>query len=171
MSKQITILLAEDDDNDVFLFDLALRRAEVASALIHVSDGEMAMDYFLGNGKFADRNTYPLPDMAVFDIKMPRVTGLELLAWLRGRPQWRLLPVMMLTSSGEERDIKLANQLTASAYVIKSPQIEDLSRELKRFCGFWLLSHLERNPGITEPQNVIAEQPRAWPEKFAPDSA
>src|SRR6185295_11503569 len=104
-----TILLAEDDPNDVILFRRALERASVrADSLKVVRDGEETISYLSGQAIYADRDLYPLPALLLLDLKMPRKSGLEVLLWLRKQPQFRYLIVVFLTSSNSSEDGRLA---------------------------------------------------------------
>jgi CheY-like chemotaxis protein len=137
MTEPFAILVAEDNDHDVFLMSRALQNAGISGSVHFVSDGQFAMDYLAGAGKYADRSLYPLPTFAFFDVKMPRMTGFDALAWARGKSEFEDLPILILSSSSEERDIKRAHDLGANSYFVKTPSVEDLATELKRFCYFW----------------------------------
>src|SRR5579872_3127592 len=103
MNKNNVILHVEDDPNDVTLVGLAFRKAKADSVLVVVNDGEQAINYLNGEGKYADRANHPFPALVLLDLKLPRKTGLEVLAWVRSQPQPELkrLPVVMLTSSNQ----------------------------------------------------------------------
>lgn len=137
MTDKLIILIAEDDDNDLFFLTRALKKCGIPTEIQCVPDGQYAVDYLAGAGQYADRTHYPLPHFAFFDIKMPRRTGLEALEWLREQPQFKNLPVMIISSSSEERDIKRAHALGVSSYLVKTSDVETLARELKNFCEFW----------------------------------
>ena len=159
--QNFIILVAEDDENDVFLFKLALFKAGIAATTHFVSDGQYAIDYLAGHGKFADRAAYPLPDLAIFDIKMPRLNGLEALQWVRDQAQFQHLPIMILSSSALEADIQRATKLGANAYLVKPSNPAYLSLELKRFCGLWGPSILRRD-GSSSGENA-KDPPTASP--------
>src|SRR3989454_7510757 len=115
-----TILLAEDDPNDVILFQRAMGRASLsADSMKVVPDGEQAISYLSGQGVHADRDLYPLPALLLLDLKMPRKSGLEVLSWLRKQPQLRHLIVVFLTSSNSAEDIRLAYEAGANSYLVK----------------------------------------------------
>jgi CheY-like chemotaxis protein len=120
-NNSCTILLVEDDSNDVLLLQRAFRRAEIDHELHVVNDGEQAMCYLGGVGDFGDRDKHPLPALMLLDLKMPRRTGLEVLAWLRDQPDASLkkLPVIVLTSSRQSEDIDRAYELGANSYMAK----------------------------------------------------
>lgn len=118
------ILLAEDDPNDVFFMQRALAKAGANVQLQVVKDGQEALDYFAGSGKYNNRVEFPLPSLAFLDLKMPFVSGFDILAWIRLQPSLNELPVVILTSSAEERDREKAAELGAMAYFIKPPTRE-----------------------------------------------
>lgn len=133
MSTNATaILLAEDDENDVFFMRRALRKAEINLPLHVVSNGQETVDYLGGVEKFADRNHFPLPSIILLDLKMPFLDGFEVLAWIGSQPALKGIPVVVLTSSAEERDRQKAAELGAKAYFVKPPTTETI-REAMRF--------------------------------------
>jgi len=89
MLQEATILLVEDDSNDVFLMERAFNKARLANPLKVVRDGEEAISYLLGEGIYADRAEYPMPFMILLDLKMPRLSGFEVLEWLESQPLYR----------------------------------------------------------------------------------
>jgi CheY-like chemotaxis protein len=134
MTSSTIILLAEDDDNDVFFMQRALKKAEVNFPLQVVTNGQEAVDYLGGIGKFADRIQYPLPSIMLLDLKMPFLDGFEVLSWISSQPSLKDIPVLVLTSSAEERDRQRANELGAKGYFVKPPTAETI-RETMRFLG------------------------------------
>ncbi|HWC59112.1 MAG TPA: response regulator [Verrucomicrobiae bacterium] len=121
------ILLAEDDDNDVFFMRRALQKARIEFQLQVVTNGQHALDYLSGEGKFADRNAYPLPSIILLDLKMPFLDGFEVLSWIGEQPSLKKIPVAVLTSSAEERDRRRAAELGAKAYFVKPPKPETIA--------------------------------------------
>jgi len=109
------VLAAEDDPNDASLLRRAFTRAGVTAPLHFVRDGREAIDYLLGVPPFDNRAVYPLPTLVLLDVNMPRLSGLEVLAWLRREPSLVSLPVVILTSSWEVDDMRRANVLGATA--------------------------------------------------------
>src|SRR5256885_179983 len=101
-----TVLHAEDDPNDVALMKHACVAAKVSFQLMPASDGEKAIQYLSGDGIYADRAVYPFPALVFLDLKMPRKGGIEVLQWIRKHPSLRGLPVLILTSSRHEVDIR-----------------------------------------------------------------
>ena len=119
-NQQFTVLLVEDDLNDIFLVKRAFRTARIPNPLQVVTDGEEAISYLSGEGKYADRQAHPLPNLIVMDIKMPRRSGFEVLEWVKGdgRPL-RRIPVIIVSSSDDPAGINRAYELGANAYMIK----------------------------------------------------
>ena len=126
-----TLLLVEDNEDDVFIFRRAYRQAELKNPVQVVTDGEEACDYLLGRGKFADRSKHPLPKVILLDLKLPFKSGFEVLQTIRETPSLMHLLVIVLTSSAEERDIARALELKAHAYLVKPPSAQTLSQALQ----------------------------------------
>src|SRR6266436_5956424 len=101
-----SVLLVEDDLNDIFLIKRAFKIAQIENPLQIVTDGQEAINYLKGEGKYADRETYPLPKLMVMDIKMPRRSGFEVLEWVKGKGgQLRRIPIVIVSSSSNPSDI------------------------------------------------------------------
>jgi CheY-like chemotaxis protein len=130
-----TILLVEDNEDDVFAFKWALRKALVSKPIQVVTDGRRAITYLGGDNEFADREQYPVPSMVFLDLKLPYVSGHEVLEWIRKQPQYRELPVVILSGSDEDRDHKRAHENGANGYLVKPVSPETLSRVITSFCG------------------------------------
>lgn len=134
MNDHGTILLAEDDENDAFLFRIALEKAGIPNLLSHVPDGEDAINYLAGVGIYSDRVQYPLPSLVVTDLKMHRLTGFDLLAWIQNQPRRNCPPVVVLSGSAEDSDKERAFALGAVAYCVKPTGLEHMihfAHELK----------------------------------------
>lgn len=134
-----TLLLVEDNEDDVFIFQRAFRHAKVTNPLQVVRDGEEAMDYLFGREQFADREKHPLPKLVFLDLKLPLRGGLEVLQALREDVGLADLSVVILTSSAEERDVARARELAAQAYLVKPPVpailVEAISAVRARLAG------------------------------------
>ena len=120
------VLYAEDEDNDVFLMQRAFAKAGVANPLQVVIDGAAAIRYLSGSDEFADRKRFPMPCLVLLDLNLPRRSGLEVLKWLREQGSFQKLPVVMLTSSSQDRDIGSAYVLGANGYLVKPPSSDKL---------------------------------------------
>jgi len=131
------ILLVEDDENEVFLFTRALKRAGLETPPLIVSDGQQAIDYMDGIGKFADRLQFPFPYLVLLDLKLPRIKGLDVLKHIRAvhgsRPT-----VVILSSSKNAADVAGAYALGANAYLAKPTDYESLVRMAGSILDFWL---------------------------------
>src|SRR5690349_490041 len=101
-----TVLVVEDDSNDVLLLQRSMRKAQWANPIQVVDHGDAAVAYLAGQPPYEDRDRHPLPGLILLDLKLPRRGGLEVLAWLRAQPELKGLPVIVLTSSREHQDVK-----------------------------------------------------------------
>ncbi|HMN26933.1 MAG TPA: response regulator [Caldilineaceae bacterium] len=133
-----TILLVEDNPDDVALTVRALRRSKVVNDLVVTSDGIEAMNYLLGGGQYAGRNLSQMPRVILLDLKLPNFSGLEILQRLRSEPLTRMLPVIVLTSSREERDIAASYQLGATSYMRKPVDFDTFIELIKVIGAYWL---------------------------------
>ena len=143
-----TILLVEDEEGDVFFMRQAMQKAGVLDSLQVASDGRQAIDYLKGNGKFANRQEFPLPCLVLLDLKLPRVMGLDVLKWIREQPEVATI-VVILTSSQEQADIATAYRLGANGYLVKPHDLSQLTDMAKSIKDFWLT------------QNTPPPEPRA----------
>ena len=132
------ILLADDSDDDVFLIRRTLQTANIINPLRVVHDGEQALAYLKGEPPYHDREAYPLPELLLLDLKMPRVDGFQVLAWLRQQPEWRKLPVAVLTSSTDVRDANAAFALGANSFLIKPMDFMRFAEFAQAMAGSWL---------------------------------
>lgn len=132
-----TILLAEDNEDDIFIFERAYKQTQAANPVQIARDGEEVTDYLAGLGRFADRKKYPLPYLLLLDLKLPLRHGLEILEWIRTRPELAKMNVVVLTSSAEQRDLATARALGARHYLVKPPRAKTLSELLATFRAEW----------------------------------
>ena len=139
-----TILLVEDNEDDTFFMRQALKDAGIQNPLQHVEDGQAAVDYLAGTGKYGDRALYPLPMVVFLDLKLPFKSGHDVLSWIRRQPEFEKLIVIVLTSSDETVDLKRSYQLGANSYVVKPPTAEQLLELAQAFKLWWL--HQNRLP-------------------------
>lgn len=140
-----TILLAEDNPMDVELTLEALNEHNFANQVIVLGDGVEVMEYLNFEGKFKDRNPEP-PAVLLLDIKMPRMDGIEVLRALRDDPRFKKLPIVMLTSSREEPDLKTCYELGVNAYVVKPVNFSEFIEAVRQTGKFWgILNELPMN--------------------------
>lgn len=133
-----TILHVEDDPNDVLLVQRAFRKANLAVHLEMVHDGERAVAYLSGSEIYKDREKYPFPQLVLLDLKIPRKSGLEVLAWIRTHSEYKRLPVTILTSSRHEKDINEAYELGANSYLVKPVGFDALLEMIRLIAQYWL---------------------------------
>lgn len=144
-----TVLHVEDEAADRLILSAAFKKAAPHVLLKAVFDGEQAIAYLSGAGPFADRGANPLPQLVLLDLKLPRRSGLEVLAWIRSHPDLKRIPVVMLTSSSEPADLDRAYALGADSYLVKSVDLQSM-REIVRGIGEYA-SLVAQNPGIPFP--------------------
>jgi Response regulators consisting of a CheY-like receiver domain and a winged-helix DNA-binding domain len=144
-----TILQVEDDPNDVFLLKHAMKKAGLANPMQVASDGQEAIDYLSGAGKFADREQFPLPGLVLLDLKLPFVMGLDVLKWIREQPN-TISVVIILTASAEEEDIATAYRLGANAFLTKPSEAGKLQEIVKAIKDFWLTHNTLPRPSVEQ---------------------
>lgn len=127
MNSSDPLLLVEDNEDDVFIFRRAFRRAGLSHPLQVAADGQEAIEYLAGAGRYADRATHPWPSLVFLDLKLPRRSGHEVLAWIAGQPELPRVPVIVLTSSAEARDLQRSRELGALHYLVKPPTPDALA--------------------------------------------
>jgi CheY-like chemotaxis protein len=142
------ILLADDDENDVFFMERAFDQAQIPNPVHRVKDGEEAVAYLKGAGKFTDRKKFPLPQFLLLDLKMPRKNGFEVLQWVRQQPGLKRLPIVVLTSSREDPDVNRAYELGANTYLVKPVRPDSLVELVKTITLYWLT--LAEKPKLSE---------------------
>lgn len=133
-----SILLVEDDENDVAFMRLALKKAGITGSLQLAEDGELAIDYLRGQGAFADRSRHPLPALIFLDLKLPRVMGMDVLKWIRDQPGLDLVIVIILTSSQQRSDVQMACSLGANSYLVKPSNPLQLGQIVSLVKHYWL---------------------------------
>ena len=131
--------MIEDDPNDVLLIRRALIKCEIRHPVHVVENGEKAMAYLTGAGGYSDRASFPLPGLILTDLKMPRMNGIELLRWLKGHADYKVIPTIVLTSSMESSDIRQAYLLGANSYLVKPANFEDLRILVRTVFDYWCL--------------------------------
>ncbi len=119
MNTYPTILIAEDSESDQILIELGFEKAKFPFSVHFVQDGICATEYLDGKGRYSNRAEFPAPMVLLTDLKMPRMNGLELLAWIRESSTWRNLPVIVITGSNQAEDLRQAMELGATSYIVK----------------------------------------------------
>jgi CheY-like chemotaxis protein len=138
MTGQKSILLVEDNDQDLMLIMRSLRKVNLANGVDVVRDGQQALDYLFAEGEFAARAGQDLPTVVLLDIGLPRVSGLEVLEALRANDRTRVLPVVILTSSDEDRDRLRGYQGGANSFVRKPLDFNEFAETVARLGIYWL---------------------------------
>lgn len=132
-NKHVEILLIEDNPDDAELAIRALKKKNLANNLLHISDSEEALDYLFGAGN----NNYP--KLILLDLKMPKIDGIQVLKRIKGDPDKKVIPVVMLTSSKEEKDIVDSYNLGVNAYIVKPVEFDKFLEAVDQLGMFWLL--------------------------------
>ena len=159
MGELKNILLAEDTPDDVFLIRSAFKKSGFQDPIYVVSNGEQVLQYLKGEGVYADRDRYPVPHILLLDLNMPRLNGFEVLTWIRSRPEWMCLPIIVLTTSFYGPEIKRAYDLGANSFITKPPDFSHLIASLKEVGQHWLRRAILPEPGPFVP--VPARESRA----------
>ena len=144
------ILLAEDNEDHVALVQRAFKQAGLLNPLYVVNDGVEAIAYLSGDGKYENRNEYPLPSLLLLDLKMPHKNGFEVLDWIRHAPGLSGLRVVVLTSSEEIRDVNRAYELGANSFLVKPVDFRDFVQLTVAIKGYWIW--LSRAPELERPE-------------------
>ena len=139
MSNLSPVLLAEDNENDVFLVRRAFKENNALNPVYHVSDGEAAIQYLAGEGKYADRAAYPFPALFLLDLKMPGKDGLDVLRWLHDHPEIpHKLPVVVLSSTELPSETQLAYAMDIQACIVKPLGYDELREKIRILKDYWL---------------------------------
>lgn len=153
MPQLEAVLIVEDEPDAVLLLQHAFTKAGVALAIQSVGDGEAAIAYLRGDGIYADRGSYPLPQLLLLDLKLPKRSGLQVLQWIRANEDLRTLPVVVLTSSKDRGDVKRAYEAGANSYLAKPTSLRLLTELARSIHDYWIV-HNERpfeSPANSEP--------------------
>ena len=140
----VDILLVEDSDEDAELTMRALRQRKLANDLFRVKDGAEALDFIFATGSYAERGNQPNPRVVLLDLKLPKVDGMEVLRRLKENPGTRTIPVVMLTSSKEDRDLEEAYRLGVNSYIVKPVEFDKFVAAVETLGLYWAL--LNQNP-------------------------
>ena len=135
---QSVILLAEDREDDILIMRKAFAQTDLPSLLFVVRDGEQAIAYLQGETPYGNRAEYPIPALLLLDLKMPRKSGFEVLAWIRQQSHLAALRVIVLTSSEATSDLNRAYELGANSFLAKPSEFQDMIQLIQFINGFWL---------------------------------
>jgi CheY-like chemotaxis protein len=138
-SRPQVVLSVDDNDVDGALLERAFKRTSIPAQLYRVSEGPQAMAYLAGNGIYQDRQAYPLPDLVLLDLVMPKMSGMEVLKWIRQQPLTKKTKVLIFTSSEKPEDVHVANQIGADGYLLKPTKFDDLKKLVKSVYEQWLI--------------------------------
>ncbi len=144
MEHEIEILLVEDNPNDAELTLRALKKRHLANKIVHLKNGEEALDFIHGKNTFAGRDTRNQPKLILLDLKMPKVDGIDVLRNLKSHDATKIIPVVVLTSSKEDPDIKICYELGVNSYIVKPVGFEAFINAISELGFYWLL--LNQNP-------------------------
>jgi two-component system response regulator len=137
--NEVEILLVEDNPSDVELTLRALQKHHLANRVFVVENGEEAIDFLFGTGKYSDRRDMPLPKVVLLDLKLPKVDGIQVLQKIKSEERTKILPVVVLTSSHEERDIINSYNLGVNSYIVKPVEFESFIKAVADLGFYWLL--------------------------------
>lgn len=139
MKNEVEILLVEDNPDDAGLTIRALKKQNLANNLVHLKDGAEALDFLFGHGDFKERNIKNRPKVILLDLKMPRINGLEVLRKIKSEAETKTIPVVVLTSSNEDPDIRECYQLGVNSYIVKPVEFDNFMRAVTDLGFYWLL--------------------------------
>ena len=137
METPLSLLIAEDDRDDALIIQRAFKQNGLPRPAHIVEDGAEAIAYLRGDGVFSDRVAHPFPDILILDLKMPGVSGFEVLEWLNQNPDFRVIPSIVWSSSADRRDVKHAFCLGAHAYLCKPTNYDRLVGMVRHLLEFW----------------------------------
>lgn len=140
--EERTILLVEDNPDDVKLTERALKKAHILNKLVVAKDGIEALDYLFCTGQWTDRDINDVPQVILLDLKLPKIDGMEVLKRIRSDSHTRLLPVVILTSSNEEKDLTTGYSLGANSYIRKPVNFNQFAEAVHQLGLYWLVLNL-----------------------------
>jgi two-component system response regulator len=138
-NSQVEILLVEDDIDDAEMTINAMRKNNLANKLIHMKDGEEALDFLFGTGKFIGRDLNLKPRLILLDLKMPKVDGIEVLDKVKSNNATKKIPVVILTSSKEDPDVNRCYELGANGYIVKPVEFDSFIKAVSELGMYWML--------------------------------
>jgi two-component system, response regulator len=138
-NSELEILLVEDNPGDAELAIRALKKNKLGNSIIHLKDGAEALDFLFGTGQYQTRNINVKPKLILLDLKMPKVSGIEVLQKIKSDERTKAIPVVVLTSSKEDPDIKMCYSLGANSYIVKPVEFDNFSKAIGDLGMYWLL--------------------------------
>ena len=141
MNERADILLIEDNLNEAELTFRALKKIKMFLKMVHLENGEEALDYIFGTGKYEGRNIMDFPRVILLDLNMPKVNGIEVLRRIKGDERTRIIPVVILTTSSEQRDVMTCYNLGANSYIIKPVEYDNFVKSLTGIGMYWLFNN------------------------------
>jgi CheY-like chemotaxis protein len=138
MKPNYTIMVVEDEENDFYLLQRALKKNNINNPIQWMRDSLEALNYLKGEGDYGDRHKFPFPEVILLDLKTPRMSGLELLGWIREHPECRVIPTIIMSSSQQDVDIARAYELGANTYFVKPTDFQSLVEMTKSIHDYWL---------------------------------
>lgn len=138
-NQEVEILIIEDNPNDAELTLRALRKQNLANNVVHLHDGAEALDFLFGKGEYIGRTVSKVPKVILLDLKMPKINGLEVLEKIKADALTKAIPVVILTSSAEDPDIKKAYDLGANSYIVKPVEFNKFSRTVADLGLYWMV--------------------------------
>lgn len=145
LSSICEVLLVEDSPRDAEMTFRTLRKRNLANSIVHVKDGQEALDWLFGNGAYADRDASKTPKVVLLDLKLPKVDGLEVLRAIRSDERTKLLPVVVMTSSQEDSDVIESYKLGVNSYIVKPVDFDNFSAAVAALGHYWLLLNQKPN--------------------------
>ena len=146
MENYLEILLIEDNPHEAELTIRSLRKQNLANKLVHIDDGQDALDFIFGRGKHAGNGQLPNPRLILLDLKLPKVDGLEILKQLKADERTKSIPVVVLTSSKEEKDIIKSYELGVNSYIVKPVHFESFANAISELGFYWLILNQNHLP-------------------------
>ena len=141
MIERTDILLVEDNQNEAELTFHALKKIKLLLKMVHLDNGEEALDYIFATGKYEGRNIMDFPRVILLDLNMPKVNGIEVLRRIKGDERTRIIPVVILTTSSEQRDVMTCYDLGANSYIIKPVEYDNFVKSLTGIGMYWLFNN------------------------------
>lgn len=138
-ANEVEIILVEDNPDDAALTIRAFKQNKVANSLVHLRDGQEAFDYIFDGKEFQGKKFSDVPKVILLDLKMPKINGIEVLERLKTDPKTKAIPVVVLTSSAEDPDIKRCYELGANSYIVKPVEFDNFTKSVTDLGTYWLV--------------------------------